>query len=197
MGIFAFLWLWYSRLFRKGKTTSVSTMIKWWRVGYVGLGAFGDDGMDSSMVTTTRHKSISLSTAPLNDMASTCSHFQWTGYGTSSSSVRILLILVPLFCESLFDDICSSVVHSHTDSPFFLISPLTLYNHLILDLPLFRLPCTCLHFHRHSSYAVFFSSHHMYVPVPHPILDLHCDFSHFRYLDLYSFIPYGLSSRAL
>ena len=29
-GIFAFLWLWYSRLFGKWKTTSVSTMIKWW-----------------------------------------------------------------------------------------------------------------------------------------------------------------------
>ena len=28
-GIFAFLWLWYSRLFGKWKTTSVSTMIKW------------------------------------------------------------------------------------------------------------------------------------------------------------------------
>ena len=58
-GIFAFLWLWYDRLFGKGKTTSVSTMIKWWGIGDVGLGAFGDDGTDISMVTTTRHKSIS------------------------------------------------------------------------------------------------------------------------------------------
>ena len=78
------------------------------------------------------------STAPLNNMASTSSHFQGTGYGTSSSSVRILFILGPLFCESMVDDICSSVVHSLPDSPFSLISPLTLSNHLILGLPLFR-----------------------------------------------------------
>ena len=57
--IFAFLWLWYSRLFGKWKTTSVSTMMKWWGIGDVGLGAFGDDGTNISMVTTTRHKSIS------------------------------------------------------------------------------------------------------------------------------------------
>ena len=30
--------------------------------------------------------------------------YQGTGYGTSSSSVRILFILVPLFCASMFDD---------------------------------------------------------------------------------------------
>ena len=61
-GIFAFLWLLYSRLFGKGyKTTPVSTMIKWWGIGDVGLGAFGDDGTDISRVTTTRHKSISFS----------------------------------------------------------------------------------------------------------------------------------------
>ena len=44
----------------------------------------------------------------------------------------------PTFCESMFDDICSSVVHSLHDSPFSFISPLTLSNHLILGLPLFR-----------------------------------------------------------
>ena len=53
------------------------------------------------------------STASLNNMASTSSHFQGTGYGTSSSSVRILFILGPLtlFCESVFDGLCSSVAH--------------------------------------------------------------------------------------
>ncbi len=39
----------------------------------------------------------------------------------------------------MFDDICSSVVHSLPDSPFSLISSLTLYNHLILGIPLFRI----------------------------------------------------------
>ena len=38
----------------------------------------------------------------------------------------------------MFGDICSSVVHSLHDSPFSLISPLTLSNHLILGIPLFR-----------------------------------------------------------
>ena len=38
----------------------------------------------------------------------------------------------------MFGDICSSVVHSLADSPFSLISPLTLSNHLILGIPLFR-----------------------------------------------------------
>ena len=81
----------------KGKqTTSVPTMIKWWGIGDVGLGAFGT--MERiSMVTTTKHKSIRLHTAPLKIMASTSSHFQWIGYGTSSSSVRILSILVAVF----------------------------------------------------------------------------------------------------
>ena len=120
-----------SQLFGKGKTTSVSTMITWWGIGDVGLGASGDDGTDTSMVTTTRQKSI---TVPLNNMACTSSHFQGTGYGMSSSSVRILFILVALFCESVFDDICSSVVHPLPHSPFSLISPLTLSNHLILGL---------------------------------------------------------------
>ena len=57
------------------------------------------------------------STASLNNMASTSSHFQGTGYGMSSSSVRIIFILGTLFCVS--------TVHS-------------LSNHLILGLPLFR-----------------------------------------------------------
>ena len=35
-------------------------MIKWWGIGDVGLGAFGDDGTDISMVTTTRQKSTSI-----------------------------------------------------------------------------------------------------------------------------------------
>ena len=80
-----------------------------------------------------------LSTTPLNNMTRTSSHFQGTGYGTSSSTVIILFISVPLFasrCSTI--DICSSVVHSLPESPFSLISPLTLSNHLILGLPLFR-----------------------------------------------------------
>ncbi len=42
----------------------------------------------------------------------------------------------------MFDDICSSVVHSLSDNPFSLMSPLTLSNHIHLGLPLFCLPCT-------------------------------------------------------
>ena len=63
------------------------------------------------------------STASLNNMASPSSHFQGTGYGTSSSSVKILFILGLLFCESVFDGLCSSVVHSLPYSPFSLVSP--------------------------------------------------------------------------
>ena len=125
------------------------------------------------------------STASLNNMASTSSHFQGTGYGTSSSSVRILFILGPLFCESVFDGLCSSVIHSLPDSRSLLFGiTLTPSNHLILGLPLSRT------FPSSSSYAVLLSSHHMPVPVPHPILDFHCDFYHFRCLDPVSFIPY-------
>ena len=97
-------------------------MIKWRGIGDVGLGAFGDDGTDISRVTTTRHNPSATSTASLNNMASTSSHLQGTGYGTSSSSVRILFILGPLFCESMFDGLCSSVVHSipHSIQPSYL-----------------------------------------------------------------------------
>ena len=57
------------------------------------------------MVTTTRHKSIStLYSSCTQHGKYTSSHFQGTGYGTSSSSVRILFILVPLLCESMFAD---------------------------------------------------------------------------------------------
>ena len=72
-------------------------------------------------------------TASLNNMASTSSHFQGTGYGTSSSSVRILFILGPLFCESMFDGLCSSV-----DSSFSINITLILSNHLICGLLIFR-----------------------------------------------------------
>ena len=79
------------------------------------------------------------STASLNNMASTSSHFQGTGYGTSSSSVRILFILGPLFCESVFDGLCSSVIQSLPDSRSLLFGiTLTPSNHLILGLPLSR-----------------------------------------------------------
>ncbi len=86
--------------------------------------AFGDDGTDISKVVSQLDTSPSATfTASLNNMASTSSHFQGTGYGTSSSSVRILFILGPLFCESVFDGLCSSIVHSLPDSPFSLVSP--------------------------------------------------------------------------
>ena len=78
------------------------------------------------------------------------------------------------------------VSHSLPDTPFSFISPLALSNHPILGLPLFRtFPSS---FFLRS--ALRFSSHHMPVPVPHPILDFHCDFSHFRFLDPVSFIRY-------
>ena len=90
------------------------------------------------MVTTTIHKAISTLYSSSKQHGKYYSrHFQGTGYGTSSSSVRILFILVPLFCDSMFDDICSSVVHSLPDSHFSLILPLNLSNHLILGIPLF------------------------------------------------------------
>ena len=127
-------------------------------------------------------------------MASTSSHFQWPGYGTSSSSVRILLIIVPLFCESTFNNICSSVVHSPPwQSLIFDITPHSIQPSSLKP-PSF-LPSLYLHSHRHSSYALLFSSHHMPVPVPHPILDFHCDFSHFRCLD--PLIFHSLSCRAV
>ena len=107
-----FLWLWYSRLFGEGKTTCVNND-QWWGIGDVGLGAFGDDGTDISMVSRNRlWHVILISKNPL--------HFS------------------PIFCESMFDDICRSVVHSLPESPFYLISHLTLSNHLMLGLPLFR-----------------------------------------------------------
>ena len=128
----------------------------WGRLGTMERISVGLPQLDTSPSAT--------STASLNSMASTSSHFQGTGYGTSSSSVRILFILGPLFCESMSDGLCSSVVHSLPDSPFSLVSP--------------------------SLQPTFLSSHHMPVPVSHPILDFHCDFSHFRCLNPVSFILY-------
>ncbi len=125
-----FIWLWYSRLFGKGKTTSVSTMIKWWGIGDAGLGTMERISVWLPQLDTSPS---ALSTDPLNNMASTSSHFQGTGYGKSSSSARIIFILVPL-CASRCSTICSSVVHS-------LLFGITLTpsNHLILGLPLFRI----------------------------------------------------------
>ena len=59
----------------------------------------------------------------------------------TTSTLVVDGILVPLFCASMFDDICSSVVHSLPDSPFSLMTLLTLSNRLLLGLPLFHLPC--------------------------------------------------------
>ena len=48
------------------------------------------------------------------------------------------------YVGSMFDNIRSVGAHSPPlDSPFSLISSLTLPNHLLLDLPLFLLPCSC------------------------------------------------------
>ena len=95
------------------------------------------------MVTTTRHKSIST-------LYSSSKQHAWQVLGATFNEPAVArhlhqyessFILVPLFCGSMFDDICSSVVHYLPDSPFSLISTLTLSNHLLLGLPLFRLLC--------------------------------------------------------
>ena len=90
--------------------------------------------------------------------------------------------------------VCRSVVHSLPDSPFSLTSPLTLSNHLLLGPPPSLPPPLYLHFQRHSSYAVLFSSHHMPVPVPHPILDFIAIAHPFRCFDPLFF--HSLSCRA-
>ena len=51
------------------------------------------------------------------------------------------------YVGSMYDDIRLHVVRSYTsspDSPFSLISTLTLFNHLLLDLPLFLIHCTTI-----------------------------------------------------
>ena len=74
----------------KGKTTSVSTIITWWGIGDVGLGGRLETMERIPVWLPQLYTSPSaLSTAPLNNMASNSSHFQGTGYGTSSSSERI------------------------------------------------------------------------------------------------------------
>ena len=106
---------------------------------------------------------------------------RWHGY------IRVSLVVIQSAVRQMENNICVNndkmVSHSLPDTPFSLISPLALSNHLILGLPLFRisiviLPTQC------SSLLT------MPVPVPHPILDFHCDFSHFRFLDPVSFIRY-------
>ena len=91
----AFLWLWHSRLFGKGKTTSVPTMIKWRGIVEVGLaGAFGANGTDISIVFTTIHKSISTLYSSCKQNGKYYSRqFRWTGYDTSSSLVKIVFLL--------------------------------------------------------------------------------------------------------
>ena len=148
----------------------------WGRLGTMERISVGLPQLDTSPSAT--------STASLNNMASTSSHFQGNGYGTSSSSVRILFILGPLFCESMFDD---NVARSFTPS---LTVPSFWYHPHSIQPSYLRPFLSSVHFHRHSSYAVLLSSHQMPVPVPHPILDFHCDFSHFRCLERVSFIPY-------
>ena len=118
-------------------------MMKWRGIDDVGLaGAFGDNGTDISIVIK-----LSIST-----LYSSCkqhgkyysSHFRLSGYGMSSSSVTntFLLPLSPILCGvdvRRYRHVSSSIVHSLPDRPFSLISPLTLANHLVRGLPLFRL----------------------------------------------------------
>ena len=175
--VFAFLWSSHSRLFGKVKTTSVSTMMKWRGIGEVGLaGAFGDNGTDITTGFTTRPlytSPLALYTAPVSSIvASTIvdRHFRLTGYGTSSSSVKIIFLIllkfVPLLCwvdVRRYTPPCSPRGHSLPDSPCLLFY-ITLHSsqpssprHSSVPPPLY------LHFHRPSSYVVLFSSHHMSV----------------------------------
>ena len=118
----------------------------WGRLGTMERISVGLPQLDTSPSAT--------STASLNNMASTSSHFQGNGYGTSSSSVRILFILGPLFCESMFDD---NVARSYTPS---LTVPSFWYHPHSIQPSYLRRFLSSVHFHRHSSYAVLLSSHH-------------------------------------
>ena len=88
----------------------------------------------------------------------------------------VLTILVALLCVV---DVCHYVARSYTsspDSPFSLISSLTLPNHLLLDLP-------PLYFHSHplpSFLLTFFTSHARYhLPPSFPGLSLRSPLSLF------------------
>ena len=64
----------------------------------------------------------------------------------------LILILIPSDVGSMYDDIRLHVARSYTssaDSPFSLISSLTLSNHLLLSFP----SSLCFHFHRPPSYV--------------------------------------------
>ena len=97
-------------------------MIKWWGIGDVCMGRLGTMERISVWLPQLDISPSATSTASLNNMASTSSHFQGTGYRKSSPSVRILFILGPLFCEWMFDGLCSPAVHSlpHSIQPCYL-----------------------------------------------------------------------------
>ena len=112
-----------------------------------------------------------LYTAPLNNTASTSSDFQGTGYGTSSSSLRILFMLVPHIFESMFDDICSSVVHRQS-----LLLDITPHSIQPSYLRPSSLPYISISFFPRS--ALLFSPYARTSYAPY--IDFYCDFSHFR-----------------
>ena len=126
----------------------------WGRLGTMERISVGLPQLDTSPSAT--------STASLNNMASTSSHFQGTGYGTSSPSVRILFILSPLFCESTFDGLCSPVVHSlpHSIQPFYLRpSSLPYMSIVILPTQCFSLLTICPYQFRILSWTSIAISH--------------------------------------
>ena len=72
-------------------------------------------------------------------------------------------------CMTIYASVLARSYPFSPDSPFSLISSLTLSNHLLLDIspsPLF------FHSHRSPSYVVFLSSHHLPVPHQPPFLDV-------------------------
>ena len=78
----------------------------------------------------------------------------------------------------MYDDIRLHVARSYTssaDSPFSLMSSFTLFNHLLLGLPLFLLPVISLPWPSFLR-SVPLSSHHIPIPLQPSFLDFLCDF---------------------
>ena len=100
-------------------------------------------------------------------------------------------ILFPLYVGSMYDDISLHVARSYTSSaysPFSLMLSFNLSNHNYslrsssLPSPLY------FHYHRPPPYAVFLSSHHMPIPLLPSFLYFLCDFPHFRWPLILSFL---------
>ena len=86
------------------------------------------------------------------------------------------------YVGSMYDGIRLHVARPYTssaDSPFSLISSLTMSTHLLLGLHLFLLPCTFITIAL-LQYVVFLSSHHMPIPLQPSLQYFLCDFAHFR-----------------